>query len=203
MRLFIATTNPNKLREIGAILAGTGVQLASLGDIPPLDEPDETGTTFAENARLKAFYYAPHVERHAGADVLTVAEDSGLVVEALHGAPGVRSARFVRPDATYAERFAEIYRHLAAHPGGPRTARFVCALAVVRGGQALFETTGTIDGEISDTPRGSHGFGYDPIFYFPPYGLTLAEVDEEHKSSVAHRGQAFRKLAVWLSAGRT
>ena len=203
MRLFIATTNPDKLREIGAVLRGSGVEVASLADVPAIAEPEETGATFEENARLKAFYYGRHVERHAGPEVLTVAEDSGLVVDALGGEPGVRSARFVRPDASYAERFDEIYRRLAASPGRPRTARFICALAVVRGGRLLFETTGTIDGEISDAPRGSGGFGYDPIFYYPPYGQTLAEAGDEQKLRVAHRGHAFRKLAVWLAADGT
>jgi XTP/dITP diphosphohydrolase len=198
MRLFIATTNPNKLREIGAVLTGANVQLASLADIPPIAEPDETGATFEENARLKAFYYARHVERHIGGDVMTVAEDSGLVIDALGGEPGVRSARFLRTDATYAERFAEIERRLALVPGRPRNARFICALAVVGGGRLLYETTGVIEGEISATPRGSGGFGYDPIFYYPPYRQTLAEAGEEQKLRVAHRGHAFRKLAVWL-----
>jgi XTP/dITP diphosphohydrolase len=203
MRLFIATTNPNKLREIGQIMAGTNVELASLADVPAIQEPDETGATFDENARLKAFYYARHIEQHAGRDALTVAEDSGLVVDALDGEPGVLSARFLRPDASYAERFAEIYRRLAARPDRPRTARFICGLAAVREGQLVFETTGAIEGVISDTPRGNGGFGYDPIFYFPPYGQTLAEVSDAKKLSVAHRGHAFRKLAGWLSEGRT
>jgi XTP/dITP diphosphohydrolase len=203
MPLFIATTNRDKLREIGAVLARSEVELASLADVPPIAEPEETGETFEENARLKAFYYARHIEQYAGPDVLTVAEDSGLVVDALDGEPGVRSARFVRPGATYAERFEEIYRRLAAAPERPRTARFICALAVVRRGALVFETTGTIEGEISAAPRGSGGFGYDPIFYYPPYGLTLAETSGEQKLRVAHRGQAFRKLAVWLSAEGT
>ena len=203
MRLFIATTNPNKLREIGALLAGSNVQLASLADVPPLEEPEETGATFEENARLKAFYYARHVEQHAGPDVLTVAEDSGLVIDALDGEPGVRSARFLRPDASYPERFAEISRRLDARPDRRREARFICALAVVRGERLLFETTGAIEGVISEAPRGSGGFGYDPIFYFPPYGQTLAEVGDEKKLSVAHRGHAFRKLALWLAERKT
>jgi XTP/dITP diphosphohydrolase len=203
MRLFIATTNRDKLREIGAVLSGAAMALASLADVPPIVEPDETGATFEENARLKALYYARHIERHAGPDVLTAAEDSGLVIDALDGEPGVRSARFVRPDATYAERFEEIYRRLAAAPGSPRTARFVCAVTVVRGGAIVFETTGTIDGEISDAPRGRGGFGYDPIFYYPPYGRTLAEASDEQKLRVAHRGHAFRRVAEWLGTGET
>jgi len=207
MRLLIATTNPNKLREIrhalGDALGEIRVALSTLADLPPIAEPDETGETFQENARLKAFYYGRHVAQTAGPEVLTVAEDSGLVVDALDGDPGVHSARFLRPDATYSERFAEIYQRLAARPAAPRDARFICALAVVRGDHLLFETAGTIEGEISDTPRGSGGFGYDPIFYYPPYGQTLAEVADEQKMRVAHRGHAFRTLAGWLAAGKT
>jgi XTP/dITP diphosphohydrolase len=127
-----------------------------------------------------------------------VAEDSGLVIDALDGEPGVRSARFLRPDATYPERFAEIFRRLEARPERPRTARFVCALALVRDGKVVYETTGTVEGEIARAARGSAGFGYDPIFYYPPYDSTLAEVTEEEKLRVAHRGQAFRSLARWL-----
>jgi len=124
-------------------------------------------------------------------------------VDALDGDPGVRSARFLRPDASYDERFDEIYRRLIARPGRPRTARFICALAAARGTSVVFETTGTIEGEISPEPRGTHGFGYDPIFLYPPYGVTLAEVDDGKKLRVAHRGHAFRALADWLRARHT
>jgi XTP/dITP diphosphohydrolase len=190
--LLIATTNPNKLREIRELLADVPVELLSLADVPPLPEPEETGDTFQANARLKALYYA------SGNPLLTVAEDSGLVVDALDGEPGVRSARYLRPDATYPERFSEIYRRLALRPHLPRTARFICALVVARGPEVLFETTGVVEGEISPSPRGSGGFGYDPIFYYPPYGQTFGEATAERKLSVAHRGHAFRKLADWL-----
>ena len=191
-RLLIATTNPDKLREIRGVLAGVPVDLLSLADVPPLPEPEETGDTFQANARLKALHYA------AANPLVTVAEDSGLVVDALDGEPGVRSARFLRADATYPERFTEIYRRLAQRPEAPRTARFVCALAVARGAELLFETTGVVEGEIGDTPRGVSGFGYDPIFYYPPYRQTFGEVTDEQKLAVAHRGHAFRKLAEWL-----
>ena len=201
MRLLIATTNPDKLREIRQLLAGAPVELMSLRDLPPVLEPEETGATFEENARLKARYDASHAAAVA-ADLTvgsyTVAEDSGLVVDALDGEPGVRSARFVRPDASYPERFAEIERRLRAHPERPRTARFVCALAVAQGPEVVFETTGTVEGEIVSAPRGAAGFGYDPIFYFPPYGRTLAEVTAAEKLAVAHRGHAFRALVRWL-----
>ncbi len=193
MRLLVATTNPDKLREIRELLSGLPVALSGLEDLPPIGEPEETGATFEDNARLKARHYA------AASGLLTVAEDSGLVIDALGGEPGVRSARFVRPDASYPERFSEIFRRLAQHPEHSRTARFVCALAVSRDDRIVFEATGVVDGEIVEPPRGQGGFGYDPIFYYPPYGRTLAEVEPDAKLRVAHRGVAFRILADWLA----
>lgn len=199
MRLLIATTNRDKLREIHRVLAGVPVELITLADLPPMGEPDETGATFAENARLKALYYSKAAaDSIKDAALVTIAEDSGLVVDALDGEPGVRSARYLRPDASYAERFDAIYRKLAEHPDRPRNARFVCALAAVRGADVVFETTGIIEGEISPDPQGTHGFGYDPIFLYPPYGRTLADVDDELKLRVAHRGHAFRNLKKWM-----
>ena len=214
IRLLVATTNPHKLREISTLLADAPVQLVGLDALPPIEEPEETGKTFEANAALKALHYdraASAIRRKlqvvAAMDSslsvkrttnLVVAEDSGLVIDALDGEPGVRSARFVRPDATYPERFDEIFRRLDRVPERPRTARFVCAVAVVRDGTVVFETTGRIEGEIARAPRGDAGFGYDPIFYYPPYGSTLAEVTEDEKLRVAHRGEAFRSLAKWL-----
>ena len=192
-RLLVATTNAGKLREIRSLLADTSVELVTLRDCPPIDEPEETGQTFEDNARLKALYYAERT------GMITVAEDSGLVVDGLDGEPGVRSARFIRPDASYPERFADIFRRLAGPPDKTRTARFVCALAVADAGRIVYESRGTVEGEIAHEPRGTAGFGYDPIFYYPPYHSTLAEVAEEAKLAVAHRGQAFRALAHWLS----
>jgi XTP/dITP diphosphohydrolase len=192
--LLVATTNPGKLREIRTVMSDAPVRLVSLADLPPIEEPEETGTTFEENARLKARHYA----RHSG--LWTVAEDSGLVIEALGGEPGVRSARFLRPDATYPERFAEIHRRLDERPGQPRRARFVAALASVDRGEVIYETSGIVEGVIAHAPRGLGGFGYDPIFFYPPYGRTLAEVSEPDKVAVAHRGVAFRQFAAWLKA---
>jgi XTP/dITP diphosphohydrolase len=192
MRLLVATTNQDKLREIRALLSDVAIDLLTLRDFPAIDEPEETGTTFAENALLKARYYA------AASQIMTVAEDSGLVIDALDGEPGVRSARFIRPDASYPERFDVILQRLADHPERGRAARFLCALAVVEGARVLFETAGRVEGEIAAAPRGDRGFGYDPIFYYPPYRATLAEVTEERKLAVAHRGEAFRQFAHWL-----
>jgi XTP/dITP diphosphohydrolase len=201
MHLLVATSNPHKLREIRELLSDVPVTLHGLAELPPVAEPDETGGTFQDNARIKAACYARHLSHTQldwAASALTVAEDSGLVIDALDGDPGVRSARYLRDDASYAERFADIYRRLEQVPDAPRSARFVCALVAMRGTEVVFETTGTIEGLIASLPAGSGGFGYDPIFLFPGYGKTLAEVGEHEKLRVAHRGHAFRALAAWL-----
>ncbi len=201
-RILVATTNPGKLREIRRILAHIPVELLSLSDFPRVAEPEETGATFEENARLKALYYDEALAAAAreSGPIDTVAEDSGLVIDALNGDPGVQSARFLRPDALYPERFAEIFRRLAARPSVLRTARFVAAVAMVRASTVIFETTATVEGEIALEARGDRGFGYDPIFYYPPYGSTLAEVTDDEKIAIAHRGRAFRKLGEWLES---
>ena len=189
--LVLATTNAGKLREIRELLADAPVELKTLADFPAIEPPAETGATFAENARVKARYYAGKT----GATV--VAEDSGLEVDAMGGAPGVESASFGGEDSSYPHKFALIYASLAAAGVTTSTARFVCALAVAAGDAILFESRGTIEGQIASQPRGEGGFGYDPIFFFPPFGCTLAEAGAR-KSSVSHRGAAFRALAGWL-----
>ncbi len=191
-RWLMATTNAGKLEEIRALLAGEAITLLSLADCPPVPEPEESGHTFAENARLKALAYA------AATGLPTIAEDSGLEVDAMDGAPGVHSARFLGVHASYPERCAAITHRLAARPEAARSARFVCAVAVVDQGLVRFETAGVVEGLIAQSPAGGGGFGYDPIFVYPPYGRTLAEVSQAEKLAVAHRGQAFRALAVWL-----
>lgn len=194
--MLIATTNAGKIREIRRVLAGLPVAVTTSEDLPAIPEPEETGRTFAENARLKAVYYA------TASGLATVAEDSGLVVDALGGRPGVESARY--PGATYADKFANLYRELSGHPR-PWTARFVCSLAYVgppASGEPplLFATEAAVEGEIAPTPAGSFGFGYDPIFFYPPYGTTLGDVPDERKLAVAHRGKAFRQFRAWLEA---
>lgn len=186
MKLLVATTNPGKIREITSILEGLPVSLVTLGDCDPMPEPEETGATFAENARLKAIYYA----RASG--LPAVADDSGLEIAALDNAPGVHSARWNGRD--YAVKFAAIYRDLRARGASGSAARFVAHIALAHGDRILFEATGIIDGEIAPVPRGSYGFGYDPIFYYPPYNLTLAEVTGDRKAAVSHRGKAFGAL---------
>lgn len=190
MRLLVATTNQGKLGEIFSLLAALPIDLQTLADYPPIAPPDETGVTFAENAVQKARFYANHTAS------LTVAEDSGLEIDALGGAPGVHSARF-GGETTYPQKFALIEERLRGVPDADRTARFVCALAVADGDRIVFETRGTVEGYIVPEPQGTGGFGYDPIFYYPPFGCTLAEAGDR-KSSVSHRGQAFRQLRAFL-----
>jgi len=203
--LLVATTNPGKLREISVLLRGLPLVLQSLSDLPPIAEPPETEHTFAGNALLKARAYA------GASGLVTVAEDSGLAIDALSGAPGIHSARY--PGMTYPDKFANLYAALASCPR-PWTARYVCALALVDGREVnegngrdvmpatvAFETQATVEGEIWPEPRGTHGFGYDPIFFYPQYGRTFGEVDDKEKLAVAHRGRAFVALRQWLEAG--
>jgi XTP/dITP diphosphohydrolase len=189
MILLVATTNVGKLREIRELLAGLPFEILSLDDVDAPVAPEETGATFAENARLKATAYA------TATGLLTVADDSGLEVDALDGRPGVHSARY--PGASYPDRFENLWREMHASGRPERTARFVCALALAGPDGIVFETVGTVEGLIASQARGTGGFGYDPIFYFPPYGATLAEVDDR-KAAVSHRGHAVRDLRAFL-----
>ncbi len=192
MELLIATTNPNKIKEIAAVLTGLPITFKTLQDFQTIEIPDETGTTFQANAREKALHYAN------ATGCLTMAEDSGFEVNALNREPGIFSARYLREDATYAERFDDIYRRLRESGARDRTARFVCALAVVEGGRIVFETTASVEGRLADAPAGSHGFGYDPIFLYPPYGKTFGEVSDAEKTAASHRGKAIRALREYL-----
>ena len=190
--LLIATTNPHKIREIAPLLADLPITFKTLRDFSPIEAPLETGPTFEANAREKALYYAKATGH------LAIAEDSGFEVEQLGGEPGIHSARFVRHEATYDERFQEIYRRLRERNRTTSAARFVCALSMSDNDRILFETTGTVEGELAPTPAGDGGFGYDPIFYFPPYGKTFGEISAQEKAAVSHRGHAIRALREYL-----
>lgn len=192
-KLLVATTNRDKLVEIADILDGVPFEILTLDDFARVDAPEETGRTFGDNARAKALYYAEVTGE------LTVAEDSGLEIDALDGVPGVESARYGGADATYPRKFALIYDALRTKNAAHSPARFVCAVALVTpaGGRVLFETEGVIEGRIASEPKGKGGFGYDPIFYYPPFAATLAEAGDR-KSIVSHRGQAFRALKRFL-----
>jgi XTP/dITP diphosphohydrolase len=190
-KLLIGTTNPNKIREIRPLLADMPIELVTLADVPPIAEPEESAASFWENARIKALAYA------RGSGLFSVAEDSGLAIDAMNGEPGVWSARFLGASASYPDRFEEIFRRIA---GKPRSARFVTALALAHGSTILFETETTVEGEIAFAPSGAHGFGYDPIFRYPPSGKTTAELPDSDKAIISHRARAFRDLRRWMMA---
>jgi XTP/dITP diphosphohydrolase len=190
MKLLVATTNRGKLREIAAILRDAPVELVTLESYRAIPEPEETGSTFAENARLKALYYS-HIT-----GIASVADDSGLEIDALDKAPGVQSARWHGTD--YKIKFQRIYELLREKGVSGSTARFVCSVALADRGRIVFEATGTVEGEIAPQPRGAHGFGYDPIFYYPPSGKTLGEIELDEKGTVSHRGKAFAALREYL-----
>ena len=185
MRLLIATTNANKIREIRPLLDGLALRLVTLADIDPIPEPEESGGTFWENARIKALAYA------RGSGLVAVAEDSGLEIDAMNGEPGVLSARFMGTATSYPDRFTEIFRRI---DGRDRTARFVTALVMARGNEVLFETETAIEGEIAHAASGAHGFGYDPIFRYQRFACTTAELPDHEKAIVSHRARAFRDL---------
>ena len=191
MKLLLATTNPGKLREIEAILDGAPVTLVTLNEFPGIPEPEETGETFADNARLKALYYAE------ATGLAAVADDSGLEIAGLDDAPGVQSARWHGTD--YAFKFQKIRELLRERGLTGSRARFVCRIAVAQGDRILYEAEGVVNGELSDEPRGTEGFGYDPIFFYPPLNRTLAELGQSEKSAVSHRGQAFARLREFLA----
>jgi len=192
----LATRNPGKLREIRAVLGDLPVRVIGLADQGDIPEPAEHGATFAENARDKARYYA----RATGHWCL--ADDSGLVVDALGGAPGVRSARYAADECPPgadrqvldAANNARLQRELAGVPDEKRTARFICRLALAEGDRILLEACGAIEGRIAHVPRGTNGFGYDPYFLVPQLGRTTAELPAGQKNVISHRGQAVREL---------
>ena len=190
-RLLFATTNAGKLRELRG-LVGDAVEVLALSDLPPVPEPVENGATFEENAELKARAYAE------ASGLPALADDSGLCVDALGGRPGVHSARYAEGDDK--ARYQKLLAELSGVPDEKRTAAFMCALCLVQpgGGRAIIEV-GRCEGRIGHEPRGSHGFGYDPIFVLPG-GRALAELTSEEKAAISHRGRAFQKMLPHLQA---
>lgn len=185
--IVVASRNAGKVREIRALLADLPVEVESLLDHPEVPEIEETGTTFTENAILKACAVAGATGR------LALADDSGIEADALDGAPGVYSARFAGPDATDAQRNERLLGLLTGVPAERRTARYVAAIAIASPGGEVRTTVATCEGIIAEAPRGTGGFGYDPIFLVPGRGLTMAELPPEEKNRVSHRGRALRQ----------
>lgn len=195
VNLLIATSNAGKLREYRC-LAGhdSGVALDCLPNFASLSPFDESAHTFAENAAGKALHYSRYVSQ------LLLAEDSGLVVPALGGAPGPRSARYGGPDSTDAERVRLLLEALASLPHADRRARFVAVIALARQGEPVAIFSDFVEGAIATEPHGSNGFGYDPVFFFPPLQATFAELPPDRKNEYSHRARAFRKVLAFFSS---
>ena len=207
-RLLIATSNSGKLRDFAGAAAGRGIEIGGIPGFASLPSVVEDGLTFEANARKKAEEYS----RYAPGEIV-VADDSGLEVDALNGAPGVHSARYAAPDLLDVEPHlanentddvannARVLRELLGVPASKRTARFVCVLAAACDGRTLATFRGTAEGILLETARGTNGFGYDPLFYFPQIEKTFAELSAEEKARYSHRGEAFRQLLEWCGQG--
>jgi XTP/dITP diphosphohydrolase len=193
MELLLATQNRGKLQEMRVLLEGLPFEVVSPADLGIHDSPDETGSTFRENASIKAHHYAQVTGR------LAVADDSGLSVDALGGAPGLYSSRFGGEGRSDAERNALLLEKLRGVTGEARSARFTCAVVVVERGRVLFEAEESVEGFIADAPAGPNGFGYDPLFFYPPFGATFGTVAPAQKDRVSHRGKAFARLREFLT----
>lgn len=193
MTIYCATGNAGKLKEFQLAAKKAGIDVALLPGFSEIPECVEDGDTFADNAVIKARYYAGCGGRVEGK---VFADDSGLMVDALGGAPGVYSARFAGPGATDERNNRLLLDRL--HGMVDRTARFVCAIALVEGGSVIEIFEGAVEGIILEEPHGAGGFGYDPLFYYPPFGCTFGEAGEERKLSVSHRGEAFAKMLASL-----
>ena len=204
-RILIATSNPGKLRDFAGAAARHGVQTAAIPNFSSLPLVVEDGLTFEDNAQKKAEEYSRSVPGE-----IVIADDSGLEVDALHGAPGVHSARYAAEEPQSAEantddraNNARLLRELKDVPPAKRTGRFVCVLAAARDGKTLAIFRGKAEGVILDASRGTNGFGYDPLFLFPEIGKTFAELSAEEKSRFSHRGAAFEQFLRWIAENST
>jgi XTP/dITP diphosphohydrolase len=192
VKLQVATSNPGKLREYRALAGENPIEIETVPRFVKMPPFAEDAPTFAENSAGKALHYSRF------SDQLLIADDSGLVVPALGGAPGVHSARYAGPNANDADRVHKLLSEMRGKTGQDRRARFVCVLTLAQQGRALAVFSDSVDGEIAEAPRGAEGFGYDPVFYFPQLRRTYAEIAPEQKNEYSHRGRAFRKLLALL-----
>jgi XTP/dITP diphosphohydrolase len=191
LQLYCATTNPGKLREFRLALQDS-FDVKPAPQLVSIPAPEETGATFEENATQKAQYYSKHCDGYLFVD------DSGLEIDALGGAPGVYSARFAGPDATDEANNRLVLERMRGVQD--RTARFVCVVALAEGGKLVRTFRAAVEGRLTDEPRGPNGFGYDPIFFYPPFGCTFGEAPLGRKMEVSHRAQALRMLGEYLQS---
>jgi XTP/dITP diphosphohydrolase len=182
--LLLATSNPHKLEEFQTIFSDLPLRLLSLNDVQLNVDVEETGNTFSENAELKGRAYAQM------SHMLTLADDSGLEIDALGGVPGVHSARYLGRETSYEERFRVILEQLRGLPQEQRSARFRCVIALAEPSGKIYLVEGMVEGVIAESPRGTHGFGYDPIFFLPELGKTFAELEPVVKNRISHRARA-------------
>jgi XTP/dITP diphosphohydrolase len=194
IRVFLGTSNPGKVREYSELAGEFSVELDLLQNFREILAFEESAPTFAENAAGKAVHYSKH------SSGIVLADDSGLVVPALGGAPGIHSARYAGPNATDADRVHKLLRAMEGKEGEKRRARFVCVTAIARRGRAIGVVSDFAEGTLTKEPRGTHGFGYDPIFFFEQLGRTYAESTREEKNKYSHRGKAFRKALAVMAA---
>lgn len=192
MKLYLASANPGKIREFREPARARNISVEPVPGFESLPPCLEDGLTFEENARKKALHYAAY----AGGPVF--ADDSGISVDALGGAPGIYSARFAAPGAEDINNNARLLSELRRFQAAERTARYICVIALAERDRVLKVVEGRADGVILDAPRGQGGFGYDPLFFYPPLGKTFAELSPEEKFQVSHRGKAFRELLDFL-----
>jgi XTP/dITP diphosphohydrolase len=187
-RILLASSNPGKLREYRQLAGDSPVELDLIPSFHDLPAFDESAPTFAENSAGKALHYSRFTQE------VVCADDSGLVVPALDGAPGANSARYAGPSASDRDRISKLLLAMEAREGDERSARFVCVISVARQGRVFAVVSDRAEGVLTMEPQGANGFGYDPIFFFPDLGRTFAEISQEEKNSHSHRGKAFRKL---------
>ena len=194
MKLLLATTSQGKLREQRAALAGLEVELDTLESWKKIDPPDEPGPSFLDNAIVKALHY------HRVTGLAAIGEDSGLIIDALGGEPGIHSARWLGHDTSYAVKNARVLELLSSVGEDARSARYVSAVALAEDDAIVFTVEGICEGRIAREPKGESGFGYDPIFFYPPLNGTMAELSAEQKNQVSHRGRAMAELRRFLEA---
>ncbi len=195
MKFLLASSNPGKLREYRELGSDAGVELHEMANFREIEAFEESAPTFAENAAGKALHYSRFSTE------IILADDSGLVVAALHGAPGVHSARYAGPNATDQDRIQKLLREMRGKKGEQRRARFICITAIAERGRILAVASDFAQGVLTEEPRGSNGFGYDPVFLFQELGRTYAELTQKEKNIYSHRGKAFRKVLSLLAEG--